>query len=211
MSMTSPTAATVPSPAPRSRQQLGDGGAVDSRGAARKLHGAPGRRLPSGGVVADAPADLALTPLNGSSHTLEQWLTTFHLVTAALDPFTAESAWLLPTVGRMFRVYDDADCRVAILVTCSTEQARQFLGPYASEFLTFADPERQAVKGLGLERLPALVWVRQDLSIGGAAEGWHPPEWDRVASGLSRAMDWTRPVIPGPRDPAPYAGTPALG
>ena len=156
----------------------------------------------------DAPGELALTPINGSPHTLAQWLTTFHLVVAALDPFTSESAWLLPTVARIFRVYDQADCRVALLVTCTEEEARQFLGPYAREFLTFPDPDREAVKGLGLERLPALVHIRQDLSLAGVAEGWHPAEWRAVTDELSRAMSWSRPTIPSPRDPAPYDGTP---
>ncbi|MBW3546926.1 MAG: hypothetical protein KY452_02150 [Actinobacteria bacterium] len=156
----------------------------------------------------DAPGDLALTPINGSPHTLAQWLTTFHLVVAALDPFTSESAWLLPTVARIFRVYDQADCRVALLVTCTDEEARQFLGPYAREFLTFPDPEREAVKGLGLERLPALVHIRHDLSLAGVAEGWHPAEWRALTEELSRAMSWSQPTIPAPRDPAPYDGTP---
>lgn len=162
-------------------------------------------------MVSDAPADLALAPINGPSATFPQWLTTFHLVVVALDPYTSESAWLLPTVARILRVYDDADCRVALLVTCSPEEARQFLGPYAEEFLTFADPDREVVKALDLDQLPALVHVRQDLSIAGAAQGWHPQEWRAVTDELSRAMSWTKPVIPGPRDPAPYDGTPALG
>jgi hypothetical protein len=162
-------------------------------------------------VVTDAPADLPLTPINGGSHTLQQWLTTFHLVTAVLDPFTAESAWLLPTVTRVFRVYDQADCRVAIVATCTADEARQFLGPYAKEFLTFADPDREVVKGLGLERLPALVHIRQDLSIAGLSEGWDPDEWRRITDQLSRAMSWSRPNIPGSGDPSPYEGSPALG
>ena len=162
-------------------------------------------------VPTDAPADVALAPLNGSAHPLEQWLTTFHLVLGALDPFTSESAWLLPTVARIFRVYDQADCRVAILVTCTADEARQFLGPYAQEFLTFADPDREAVKGFGLQRLPALVHVRQDLSLAGVAEGWHPEQWRELTARLSLAMSWSRPAIPGRGDPAPYDGTPALG
>lgn len=162
-------------------------------------------------MVTDAPADLPLTPINGGTHTLQQWLTTFHLVAGVLDPFTAESAWLLPTLTRIFRVYDQADCRVAIIVTCTPEEARQFLGPYAKEFLTFADPDRVAVKGLGLDKLPALVHIRQDLSIAGAAEGWDPAAWRQITDRLSRAMSWSGPTIPGPGDPAPFAGTPALG
>lgn len=162
-------------------------------------------------MVTEAPSDLTLTELGGRNHTLLEWLTTFHLVVAALDPYTSESGWLLPTVARILRTYDDADCRVALLVTCAAEEAQQFLGPYAKEFLTFADPDRSVVKGLELERLPALVHIRQDLSIAGAAEGWIPAEWRHVTENLSLAMSWSRPTIPGPRDPGAYEGTPALG
>jgi hypothetical protein len=163
-------------------------------------------------VTDAAPADLSLKPLSGDEpHTLQEWLTTFHLVTVVLDPYTAESAWLLPTVGRILRVYDDADCRVALTVTCDEIGARQFLGPYAREFLTFADPDRVAVKALGLATLPAIVHIRQDLSIAGAAEGWDPDAWREVTANLSAAMKWAAPAIPALRDPAPYPGTPAAG
>jgi len=163
-------------------------------------------------VTDAAPADLELKPLSGDeSHTLREWLTTFHLVTVVLDPFTAESAWLLPTVGRILRVYDESDARVSITVCCDELGARQFLGPYAAEFLTFADPDRAAVKAFELSTLPAIVHVRQDLSIAGAAEGWDPEGWREVCDGLSLALGWKGPTIPGLRDPAPYPGTPALG
>ena len=163
-------------------------------------------------VTDAAPADLELSPINGSeTHTLREWLTTFHLMTVVLDPFTAESAWLLPTVGRVLRVYNESDCRVSLTLTCDPVGARQFLGPYAREFLTFADPDRAAVRAFGLSTLPALVHIRQDLSIAGAAEGWDPEGWRSVCEELSRAMSWARPSIPALRDPAPYPGTPALG
>jgi hypothetical protein len=161
-------------------------------------------------VVTEAPADLELAPLNGIARPLPAWVTTFHLVGAVLDPFTSESAWLLPTVARIFRVYDQADCRVALILTCSAEEATQFLGPYAKEFLTFADPERATVGAFGLERLPALVHVRQDLSIAGTAQGWDPDAWRAVTDNLSLAMSWSRPLIPTPTDPRPFPGTPAL-
>lgn len=135
----------------------------------------------------------------------------FHLVLGILDPFTSESAWLLETVARIFRAYDQADCRVALTVTCSSDEAHQFLGPYAEEFLTFADPNRETVAKLGLARLPALVHIRQDLSVAGASEGWNPDEWREITDNLSRAMSWSRPVIPDVGDPTPYAGTPAAG
>lgn len=162
-------------------------------------------------MVTEVPADLELVPLQGKPMALRAWLTTFHLVTAVLDPFTHESAWLLPTVSRIFRVYDDADCRVALTVTCSVDEARQFLGPYANEFLTFVDEDRTFVKGVGLESLPALVHIRQDLTVAGAAEGWQPGAWRALTDDLSKAMAWSRPVIPTASDPGAYAGTPAAG
>jgi len=162
-------------------------------------------------VATDPPADLELAPLNGQPQTIQGWLTMFHLVMVVLDPFTHESAWILKTVSRILRIYEEADCRVALMVTATPAEAKMFLGPYAEDFLTFADPDRTAVKALGLERLPALVHIRQDLSIAGASEGWDPPEWKAITDNLSRAMSWSKPLIPAPGDPAPYEGTPAAG
>jgi hypothetical protein len=169
--------------------------------------------VPSEPMVTDAVSgDVQLQAINRPEPlTLREMLTTFHLVTVVLDPFTAESAWLLPTVGRILRVYDESDCRVSLTLTCDEVGARQFLGPYAKEFLTFADPDRAVVKALGLSSLPALVHIRQDLSVAGAAEGWDPDAWREITEGLSLALAWARPVIPALRDPAPYPGTPAEG
>ena len=161
-------------------------------------------------MIEEAPAELELVPLQGKTRPLRAWLTTFHLVTAILDPYTAESAWLLPTVARIFRVYGDADCRVAIMVTCSAEEAAQFLGPYAKEFLTFVDADRSFVKGLDIGVLPALVHIRQDLTVAGSAEGWIPDGWRAVTDRLSKAMSWSEPLVPAPSDPVGYPGTPAL-
>ena len=162
-------------------------------------------------MATDPPGDLTLAPLNGQALPLRSWLTTFQLVFVALDPFTNESAWVLPSAGRILRIYDQADCRVAWLMACSPSEARQFLGPWAEEILTFADPDRTAIKAFGLERLPAFVHLRQDVTVAGVAEGWNPAAWKDVAENLSRVMSWTRPSIPAPGDPAPFAGTPALG
>src|SRR3954453_21554491 len=71
------------------------------------LSGGPNRRsefaagnvagVPSAAVATNPPADLTLTPLNGPRRTVAQLLTNFHLCFVALDPFTNESAWILPT------------------------------------------------------------------------------------------------------------------
>lgn len=162
-------------------------------------------------MVLDVPADTPLTSLAGDTRPIEEWTTTFHLALVVLDPFTYESAWILDTGGRILRTFAEADCRTAFVVTCDADSARQFVGPWADELLVFADPERQAVKGLGLELLPAFVHVNQANQVEAKAEGWDPDAWRAVAENLADRMSWRRPTIPTASDPAPYAGTPAFG
>ncbi len=157
-----------------------------------------------------SPAFL-LTPLRGKPVTVGQLLTTFHLLFVALDPFTNESAWVLPTAARILEVFKQADCRVAWLVTATAEECRMFLGPWADEFQTFVDPDRVAIKEFGLERLPALVHLGMAGKVVGAAEGWNPADWRAVTERLAKILSWRAPVIPGPRDPGPFGGSPALG
>jgi hypothetical protein len=162
-------------------------------------------------VATDPPADLPLAPINGEARSIEEWLTTFQLAIVVLDPFTNESAWLLETSGRILTHFTGADCRVAFLVTGTADEARQFLGPWADKVLTFADPDRTAVKALGLNELPAFVQVRQDVHVASSAEGWDPLEWRAVANALAKNMSWSAPLIPASGDPSPYAGSPATG
>ena len=158
-----------------------------------------------------APPDVELTPIDGEPRPLRAWLTTFHLVLVAVDPFTNESAWLIDTAGRILRTFTGADCRVAWLVTGTSEEARLFLGTWADELLTFADPEREAVKALEVERLPAFVHIDHDLTLVGRAEGWDPEEWRGAAQELATIMSWRAPRIPDVGDPGRFEGTPALG
>ena len=162
-------------------------------------------------MASNPPPDLTLTALTGPRRTVAQLLVTFHLCFVALDPFTNESAWLLPTAARILTVFDQADVRVAWLVTGTAEECRMFLGPWAREILTFADPDRTAVKAFGLERLPALVHLGMDGEVKGVAEGWHPSEWRTVTDKLAKITSWLAPTFPGPTDPGPFDGTPAVG
>ena len=109
-------------------------------------------------------ADLALelTPLDGESRTLGDYMTTFPLVPVVLDPYTNESAWILDTAHRVLTHFKGAGCRPCWIVTCGVEDAKTYLGPYAEEFLTFADPSRTVATGLGVTEAPALLLVRQD-------------------------------------------------
>ena len=154
--------------------------------------------------------DLTLTPLKGDAKTLQQWLTTFHLASVVLDPFTNESAWILKTAARILRQFSGAAVRINFIVTCDASDAREFLGPYADEFLVFCDPDRVAVKALGLSELPAFVLIKSDGSVPVAAQGWTSADWKEVAAAVATLTSWSRPTIPGPGDPGSFRGTPAL-
>lgn len=158
-----------------------------------------------------APADLELTPLGGDARPLSEWVTNFHLALVVLDPYTNESAWLLETAGRILRSFAQADCRVGFVVTAKADDARRFLGPWVNEFLTFADPDRELVKAVEAETLPAFVHIRTDLGVASKAEGWDPLEWRAATTDLAREMSWTPPNIPAPDDPGPFRGSPAAG
>jgi hypothetical protein len=152
-----------------------------------------------------------LAPINGKPKPVRDWLTTFHLAFVALDPFTNESAWILPTALRILRTFDQADVRVAFLCAGDPGECRLFLGPLTREVLTFADPDRTAIKGFGIERLPAFVHLAMDGTIENAAEGWDPRQWHQVAAHLAEVTRWKGPLIPVAGDPGPFAGTPAAG
>lgn len=159
-------------------------------------------------MAKDPPLDLTLRPINGPARTVRELLTTFHLAFVALDPFTNESAWILPTAARILDNFDQADVRVAFLVTGTPEQARIFLGPHSRDTLTFADPAYAAVRGFGLDSLPAFVHVAMDGTVVNAAVGWHPEEWRAVSDELARVTSWLAPSIPSGRDPGPFDGSP---
>lgn len=155
--------------------------------------------------------DVEITSVHGESRPFGDWLTTFPMVLAVVDPYTHESAWILKTIRSIFANYSGADCRVAFLSTADSAGTKQFLGPLAEEYLAFADPDRAVVKTLELATLPAFVVVRQDGSLLGAAEGWVPAEWRALCEDLTEMTSWSRPTIPGAGDPSAYPGTPALG
>ncbi len=160
---------------------------------------------------ASSPAltDVTLSALGGDSRPLGEWLTNFHLLLAVVDPYTIQSSWILDTARRVLRGFFNADVRVAWLVTADPEGTERFLGPLATEFLTFTDPDRTAVAGLGLDTLPALVFVRQNLTVTEQAQGWNPQEWRAVAETVGEVTSWSVPAIPAVGDPAAYAGSPA--
>lgn len=167
-------------------------------------------------VAATPSPDLLLEPLlldaNGfPARTLSEWLTTFHLASVVLDPYTNESSWILKTAARVLRAFGGSAARTNLIVTASADETRTFLGPLAKEFLVFTDPDRAAVKALGLTTLPAFVFIQSDGTVPAAAEGWNPAEWRKVAQTIANTTAWTAPLIPVTGDPVAFSGTPALG
>ena len=163
-------------------------------------------------MAANPPADLVLTPLKGRGFPLSAWLVQYQLLLVALDPFTNEAAWILPTAARVLEHFDQANCRVVFVVAgADAGEAKQFLGPNAKKFLTFPDPDRSIVRSFGFERLPAIVHIASDASIVNSAEGWNPKTWQTVTDAVAEMLQWSSPVLPYPGDPGAFAGTLARG
>jgi len=162
-------------------------------------------------VATNPPPDLVLAPLGGESRPLQEWLTTFHLASIFLDPYTNESSWILPTAARILEGLRGSDARVNFVVTAAADDTRIFLGPLVDRFLVFVDPDRIAVKALGLSELPAFVFIRVDGSVQASAEGWQAAEWRAVADAVADATAWRTPDMPLVGDPGPFRGSPALG
>lgn len=161
-------------------------------------------------MASNPSLDIVLTPLEGEARPLEEWLTTFHLASVVLDPYTNESAWILRTAARVLDELRGCNARVNFVLTCPVSEARAFLGPLADDFLVFCDPDRTFVKGLGLAELPSFVFVLIDATVQAAAEGWNPAQWRAVADSIATTTAWSRPNMPIAGDPGPFHGTPAL-
>lgn len=167
-------------------------------------------------MAATPSPDLILEPLSLETdgfpaRPLSEWLTTFHLASVVLDPYTNESSWILPTAARILRAFSGAAARTNLIVTAPAADAAKFLGPLAKEFLVFTDPDRAAVRAFGLSALPAFVFVRSDGTIPASAQGWNPLEWRAVAKTIADVTSWTAPAIPAPSDPTAFAGTSSAG
>jgi hypothetical protein len=151
--------------------------------------------------------NLKLASTKGVTRTLDDWSTMFHLCLVILPP-RPEAAVFIPVAERIFKLFGDSDCRTAFCVVGNEFIAKGVLGEAADRYLSFVDEGGELAKSLGLRRLPAFVHLRQDTSLGAAAEGWNPAEWQQVAKELAKAMAWSVPTVAGPYDPLPTAGWP---
>jgi hypothetical protein len=160
-------------------------------------------------VTTKLPSDLSLAPLGGEARELHAWLTTFHLASVVLDPYTNESSWVLKTAIRILDDLRGSHARVNFIVTADEADTKRFLGPIADDFLVFCDPDRAIVTAMGLERLPAFAFIRVDGEVVAKAEGWSSAAWREVAEAIATTTKWRAPMIPAPGDPSPFAGSPA--
>lgn len=157
--------------------------------------------------MATVSEDIILDSIRGKGFPVRDWLTSYPLLVVVLDPFTNESSWILETAGRLLGHFQPSDVRTAFLVAGDDEECQRFLGPWSETFLTFADPDHQAISKLGLERVPALAVVRPDMELQ-VADGWDPEAWHAIVSPLAKMLSWSMPLIPAPGNPAPFLGTP---
>lgn len=161
--------------------------------------------------MATVSPDVMIQPTGREPLRVVDQVSMFHLLLVVLDPYTYESSWVLETAGRILEDFREADCRAAFLVTADAKDAATFLGPWADRQMVFIDPDRTTVKGLGLEKIPALIHIGNDASVIGKSESWDPDGWREITDNLSSMMSWSRPVFPIAGDPVAFEGSPALG
>ncbi|MEX2255167.1 MAG: hypothetical protein WEC34_06990 [Acidimicrobiia bacterium] len=143
---------------------------------------------------------LTLTTSRGVARTVDDWTTMFQLCLVVL-PARSEASAFIPVAQRIFATFGDSDATCAYLVTGEAEVARRILGKVEAEEMTFVDPDGALVASLGIQRLPALVQIRQDTSVGATAEGWNARDWQRAVREIAKAMAWTVPEVSGAGDP----------
>ena len=148
---------------------------------------------------------LELTTSKGVTRTLDDWSTMFQMCLVILPDRPEAAAWI-PVARRIFDVLGDSDCRTAYVVTGTPAIAQRILGEEEQRQATFVDPDRTLVKSLGLERLPAFVFLQQDTTVGAASEGWDPAAWQEVAKSVAKAMAWSMPDVAPPGEPIPTPG-----
>ena len=156
--------------------------------------------------------DLVLAPLGAEPRPLEEWLTTFHLATVVLDPYTNESSWILPTATRVLEGLRGSDARVNFLVTADERDTRAFLGPLRQGL-----PRVHRSRTGSPSRRSASASCRRSCSSASTAPSRPPPRggpsasWRAVADAITAATAWRSPDIPVVGDPGPFHGSPALG
>lgn len=148
---------------------------------------------------------LPLTSIKGVTRTLDDWATVFNLAVVVL-PFRPEAAQWIPVIDRLYATLGDSDVRTTVCFPANAIITRRILGDLPDRYLTFCDPDQALAKGLGLERLPAFVHLRQDTSIANIAQGWSVSEWQRVADAIAVHQHWTAPMVAHASNPAPTPG-----
>jgi hypothetical protein len=72
-------------------------------------------------TVTQLPNELNLTPLTadglGQARPIMDWLTTFHLASVVLDPYTNESSWVLRAATRVLEQFRSSHARINFIVT----------------------------------------------------------------------------------------------
>jgi hypothetical protein len=156
-------------------------------------------------VAQNPNPQLSITSYKGVTRTLDDWATVFNLAIVVL-PDRPEGSRFIPIIDRIFATFGDSDVRTIVCVPTTAAITKRIIGDAVDRWLVWCDTERAFVGGLGLERLPAFVHLRQDTTLVNAAQGWSPTEWQRVADEIAKHEHWTTPIVAGRGDPPPSPG-----
>jgi len=121
----------------------------------------------------------------------------------------AQLRTLTPVVERLDRTLGSSDCTFGLLVVgVGIDDAVAGAGSLAERVAVFADPDGTAAAALGVAGAPALLWIDTQPAVRAVVAGWDGHRWRPVLAELARKLAWTKPLVPGPGDPAPLATQP---
>ena len=75
-------------------------------------------------------------------------------------------------------------------------------------FLQGYNAARDLLLGAFIVWVPAAIFLAMDGTIVQSAEGWQPGDWRKVVDQVAQITGWRAPMVPLPKDPAPFAGSP---
>lgn len=149
---------------------------------------------------------------DGTVESIDDLTTLFDLVLLVVDANNATTtSRALQVYANLDRVMGDADVNLdLVVVAASGSDAVQVAGEFSARGRVFEDPDGSVADRLGVHSAPTLLWITPASEERARLEGWQPDQWRPVIADLAAKLAWTRPLIPAPKDPAPFRAVPFL-
>lgn len=147
---------------------------------------------------------------DGRAESIDDLTTLFDLGLLVVDANNpVATSRILQVYANIDRVMGDADVNLDVMVVgASGPQAVRVAGEFSARGRVFEDPDGEIADRLGVRNAPTLLWITPEPAERARLEGWRPDQWRPVIKDLAAKLAWTRPLVPDPKDPAPFMAVP---